>query len=209
MAKKQQKKTWPHKKIVKRVLLVLPALLVGYLIVHYFQIEATYRADKVRFIETDKDMDIAYKAIIAKLGKPYETYKSKSCSYGSAKFSHGALSCDIRYAFSYATSSTSENKAIGEQALKIMDEQDSFHKWDFGYERSLGNTNGDISYRSLYRHGEKISCGLEHQIFSKDTYSFEFGSDKQDKDITEPYYSTFALSCGRILPKAVYSVSND
>ncbi len=68
---------------------VVVVLLAGFLIykdvarrIHDQQV---YEQDKVRFAKTEQDMNAAFDAIEAKIGKPFDRKTSRGCSYTSAE----------------------------------------------------------------------------------------------------------------------------
>jgi hypothetical protein len=214
MAKKQQKKTWPRKKIIKRVLLVLLVALVGFLVVrtvvHYFQTEARYRQDKVRFAETEKDLDRAYNAIVATVGKPYQTKKTHVCSYGALKFSRGPLSCAVAYQLIYGTENTETGKQLTAAIYSTVRSEFNF-KVEDAYQSPHLFENVKSSFTAEFDHGYKFDCGLDYSLRDRQWFN-ETTSEAYDyKEYTGamPNVAEYSLGCNKYTPKALYPIEGN
>lgn len=66
------------------------------------------RADKNRFEQAHKSIDVLYSDIVAKVGQPDNVKQDQSCGYASRKFSRGPLSCAVGINFAYVIPNADE-----------------------------------------------------------------------------------------------------
>ena len=150
-------------------------------------------------------MAAAYSAVVAKLGTPLRSREYKGCSNAYQELRFLDLSCSVGYKFEYGTSSLSENKKLAAEVLSIMKTQHQFNIWDFGWEN--GSLQDGGTFRALYKDRGELSCGLTHDVKSRQNLELISGVDSTYIGDAS-YVSNFDLACENIVPKPVYRMYN-
>lgn len=210
MAKKKQKPAPSRISRKKTIWIVVAALLITLIcffgiraLIHHQQTEAAYKVDKVRFAATEKDLNTAYDAIVAKLGKPYETRINKGCSYGALKYARGPLSCGYGYTFSYGVSSRTEGKVIGDKIIGLLNGNYNFSKGVVDYGSSeLAIESGQYV---VYLHNTYgLSCEIKHDVYAKKDFNGYYNLDGLKQDANTSFISVSNVSCNGYTPKPLY-----
>lgn len=208
--KKSAKRTTNRQKwlnLLKVVIAVVVLFFAGRTAYNFVRTQITYRQDKERFAETEKDMQSAYNAIVAKVGKPYETKVSKGCSYGALKFQRGPLSCGIGYNLVFGA----ENPNLARSTvLDVFDTTNGM----FGFreaEYTIPSDRDKItnSFTAYFDNRNNMSCSIDYNLWSKEKFNNVIGPAEASRSInTSPYVILYSFGCNRDTPKAVYAIDN-
>ena len=108
------------KKYANKVFLVL-VFVVGLTAVSYVFVYRPFaiRQDKERFTKAEASLDEVYNQIVAKVGKPDEVKKDKSCHYANRAYGKGPRSCSVGIYLLYENKNSSSASSITEKLAAI------------------------------------------------------------------------------------------
>lgn len=120
--------------------------------------------EKWQFNKAEKALDSLYADIVTNIGQPVKVEKTKSCSYSSAKYSKGDLSCSIGYNLQYTGNDTT---ALAQKFINIGNSSDYIKSIDstlFRYE-NIGPYIIEMQVK-----GVELDCGATVASRDEDKY---------------------------------------
>lgn len=194
--------------LLKIVLLIVVLYFSGRTVLHYVQTQITYRQDKVRFAQTESDMNDAYNAIVKAVGKPYETKISKGCAYGALKYARGPLGCGIGYSLIYGTESTDTGRALTNGIFSSIDGK-------FGFSSARNTTPYNMTdiqnaFTADYSSRNKLACELNYYLWSKKDFNEIVAKADTYKTYTsnDDKVAVYSFGCNRDVPRAIYNIES-
>lgn len=215
MAKKKQKPAPSRISRKKTIWIVVAALLITLIcffgiraLIHHQQTEAAYKVDKVRFAATEKDLNTAYDAIVAKLGKPYETGHSHVCAYGALEYARGTLNCAIAYQMIYGTKSVANGKALTIAMYNSIRGQYGFSADVFQIPSQTDQIKETFSADFTGTNG--MGCSIDYTIWSKQDFNGVVAKAHGYKTYTgqSPKVAVYSFGCNRDVLKALYKIED-
>ena len=150
------------------------ALLVGSSILAYFVIYlpvAKY-VEKKHFAQAEVSLDNLYNQIVAKIGKPDEVKKDKSCSYASQEFGRGSLGCSVGISVLYKNKNASESSSLMKSSAVVVGTglRESLGRKQLTSFVSKQDLSGPQSFGQSHTFLKSIACSVSYSYPISPTY---------------------------------------